>query len=389
MNFFAQRRHTLVRGLTRETESLDAFLVTAGPNVAYLTGVTGDAGYFVATPKNGVVVTDARFEDQVKDECPDVTKGGTGVELHVRPHDKTTPEAAVEVLTKAGAKTVGVEGNRLTWSDLEALRVLAPKITFVPQTNLIEAQRVVKDPSEIEHVRAAIRVAERAFKMFVATLEASATEKELADALDGYLRRAGAKAASFPPIVAVGERGALPHAVPTSLRLGEGSKLLVDFGADTGYMSDITRVVRSPFVMTPTRKNKFERVGYDLEEVYQVVLNAQSAALAAIRPGVMAKDVDAAARKVIASARLKSEPAARLGDFFSHGLGHGIGLEIHEAPRVRANSEDILEAGMIITVEPGVYIPGWGGVRIEDDVLVTRDGCTLLTTLSRELSTAG
>jgi Xaa-Pro aminopeptidase len=142
-------------------------------------------------------------------------------------------------------------------------------------------------------------------------------------------------------------------------------------------------------VTAPTRRNKKERVGFDLEEVYAVVLEAQNAALAAIRDGVKAKDVDAAARKVITSAKLKSDPEVRLGDYFTHGLGHGIGLEVHEAPRVRANSEDMLEAGMVITIEPGVYIPGWGGVRIEDDVLVTRDGFNLLTSLPRELPPVG
>ena len=406
MNYLAQRRQTLARNLKRD--GLDALLITHPVNVTYLTGFTGEATYFVLAGKHAVLVSDPRFEEQIKDEClggdekpaPEEKPGAyprslrhrgkdDGLEAYIRPHHKTTLEAAAEVLAKAGAKSVGVEGNRLTLGELEALREVAPKLTFVPQTNLVEGQRAVKDPSELERIREAVRVAERAFKMFCATLRETDTEKEMVDALDGYIRRSGGRAASFPPIVAVGERGALPHAPPSAKTLGEGSKLLVDWGADLLYKSDITRTIRSPFGTAPTRRNKRERVGFDLEEVYGVVLEAQNAALAAVRDGVKAKDVDAAARKVIASARLKSGPDIKLGDYFTHGLGHGIGLEVHEAPRVRANSEDTLEAGMVITIEPGVYIPGWGGVRIEDDVLVRRDDCVLLTSLPRELPPAG
>lgn len=384
MNDLALRRQALLRNLKQPKDGPDAVLVTSAVNVTYLTGFTGEASYFVTTPKASVLVTDPRFEAQAKEECPEV---GTGKEpdLHVRPHNRTTLEAAVEVLTKAGARAVAVEANRLTVAEFEALRQLAPKLEFVPRTDLVETLRAVKDQGEVERIREAVKVAERAYRMFVATLRETDTEKEMADTLDGYIRRAGARGSSFPPIVAVGERGALPHAVPTDRVLGDASKLLIDFGADLVYKSDITRTIRSPFTPAPTRRTKAERVGYDFEEVYQIVLAAQTAARAAIRPGVPAKEVDAAARKVITGAKLKGHPAVKLGDHFTHGLGHGIGLEIHEAPRVRANSEDVLEAGMVITIEPGVYIPGWGGVRIEDDVLVTRDGHVLLTSLPREL----
>jgi Xaa-Pro aminopeptidase len=380
MKFLAQRRQILGQSLKKGKDGLDALLITGVPNVTYLTGFTGDSSYFVATSTNAVLVSDPRFEVQIQDECPAFGKE-PGLDLHIRPHNKTTLEATIEVLTQAGATTVGVEANRLTVAELEGLRELAPKLTFVPQTNLVESQRIVKDPSEVEHIRTAIRVAERAFRMFVATVREADTEKDMVDALDGYLRRAGANGAAFPLIVAAGERGALPHAPPTRKPLAEASKLLVDWGADLLYKSDITRTIRNPYVVTPTARNKFERVGFDFERVYKTVLKAQNAAMDEIRSGARAKDVDAAARKVLAEADLEK--------YFTHGLGHGIGLEIHEAPRVRANSEDVLEAGMVITIEPGVYIPGWGGVRIEDDILVTRDGCTLLTTLPRDLSAPG
>ena len=407
MNYVAQRRQTLLRNLKKD--GLDAILITNPVNVTYLTDFTGDSTHFVATAKHTIVVSDPRFEEQVREETlghedrPNAEPPGAyprsykakaggredGMEAHIRPHNKTTLEASVEVLQKCGAKTVGVEGNGLTVGDLALLQELAPKLTFVHQTNMVESQRAVKDPSEVDRIRKAVEVAERAYRMFVATLSDTDTEKEMVDALEGYIRRAGGRASSFPPIVAVGERGALPHAQPTNKMLADGSKVLVDWGADLIYKSDLTRTLRSPFGTAPTRRNKFERVGLSFEEVYAVVLEAQNAALAVLRHGAKAKDVDAAARKVISSAKLKSDPSVKLGDHFTHGLGHGIGLEVHESPRIRANSDDTLEAGMVVTIEPGVYVPGWGGLRIEDDVLITREGCTLLTTLSRELSQVG
>jgi Xaa-Pro aminopeptidase len=381
MNYLLQRRSILAQAL--KTHGLDAFLVTTPVNVTYLTGFTGEDSYFAVTPKHELLVSDTRFEGQIAEECADL-------EAHIRPHTRTTLEAAAEVLNKSGAKSVGVEGNRITLGDLEGLKGLCPKLNFVSVDGVIESQRLVKDPGEVEKIREAVRVAERGFRMFVATLREADTEKDMVDALEGYVRRAGARCSSFPPIVAVGERGALPHAPPTAKQLGDGSKVLVDWGADLLYKSDLTRVLRSPFGTSPSRRNKQERVGFDFEELYAVVLAAQNAALAAIRPGVKAKDVDAAARKVITNYEFKSREKhskVALGDYFTHGLGHGIGLEVHEGPKVRANSEDVLEAGMVITIEPGVYLPGWGGIRIEDDVLVTHDGHKLLSSLPRDPST--
>jgi Xaa-Pro aminopeptidase len=380
MNYLLQRRTDLAQLL--KARGVDALLVTTPVNVTYLTGFTGEDSYYAVTPKHGILVSDTRYEGQIQEECPDQ-------DAHIRPHSRTTLEAAAEVLTKSGAKTVGVEANRITLGALEQLKALAPKLTFVSLDGLVESQRAVKDASEVKRIEDAIRIAERGFRMFVATLREADTEKDMVDALEGYVRRAGARSTSFPPIVAVGERGALPHAPPTAKQLGDGSKLLVDWGADLLYKCDLTRTLRSPFGTAPSRRNKQERVGFDFEELYGVVLAAQNAALAAIRPGAKARDVDAAARKAISGYKFKSERHGKvdLGDYFTHGLGHGIGLEVHEAPKVRSNSEDVLESGMVITVEPGIYIPGWGGIRIEDDVLVTHDGHRVLSTLPRDPST--
>jgi Xaa-Pro aminopeptidase len=378
MNYLQQRRSILTQ--TLKTHGVDGFLVTTPVNVTYLTGFTGGDSYYAVTSKHGILVSDSRYEAQIKEECPEI-------DAAIRPHNRTTIEMAAEVLAKSGAKSVGIEANRITLGELEQLKTLTPKVSFVPLDGIIEAQRVVKDPGEVEKIREAVRVAERGFRMFVATIREADTEKDMVDAIECYVRRAGARGTSFPPIVAVGERGALPHAPPTARQLGEGSKVLVDWGADLLYKSDLTRTLRSPFGTAPSRRNKLERVGYNFEQIYEIVLAAQNAALAAIRAGVKAKEVDAAARKVIASSTLEKHKELKLGDHFTHGLGHGIGLEVHEAPKIRANSEDVLEAGMVVTIEPGVYIPHWGGVRIEDDVLVTHDGCKLLSTLPREPST--
>lgn len=371
MNYYAQRRQTLLRDFKRE--GIDSFLVTNPLHVFYLTGFSGDSSYLLGTQRNFYLISDDRFAEQIKEEV-------AGVEVHIRPHTQTLPEATGEVIGSAGVKSIGIESDHCTYAMLEAVKSSTPKgVSYAPIRGKVEAMRVIKDPSEVEQVRAAVRVAERAFVMFKSMLREADTEKDLVDAMEMYVRRAGGTRTSFQTICAIGERGALPHAPPGRRPLSEGSKLLIDWGAELkGYKSDLTRTLRSPFGVAPSRRNKQERVGYDLEELHGILIQAQDAALAAIHGGVEAKEVDSAARQVIAD--------AGYGDYFTHGLGHGIGLEVHEAPRVRQNSDEVLEAGMIITIEPGIYIPGWGGVRLEDDVLVTKDGATVLSTLPRDVA---
>jgi Xaa-Pro aminopeptidase len=364
---------------TTASNSLDAFLVTKPENVTYLTGFTGDSSFYIARVDGGVLVSDTRFEEQIREECP-------GIEAAIRGHKKTTHQEAADVLNRSGAKSIGVEASHLTVAELELFKQLAPGATFVPLSGVVEGQRTIKDASEIAAIRAAIRAAEQAFGLFAAAVRATDTEKEMVDAMEGYVRRAGARCAAFSPIIAVAERGALPHAPPSSRRLNEGSQLLVDWGADLLYKSDLTRTLKTP--RFAAKGHASSSGDYDFDELYEVVLRAQNAAMQAARPGATAKAVDAAARQVFSSARLKKHPQLNLDDLFTHGLGHGIGLEIHEAPRVRGNSDDVLQEGMVITLEPGVYIPGWGGIRIEDDFLITPDGAELLTTLPRELESA-
>jgi Xaa-Pro aminopeptidase len=369
MDYPAQRRERLRRLLP--AEGLDALMISSPVNVTYLTGFSGDSSVLVLARDRTLLVSDPRYSEQIAEECP-------GLEAHIRPPAQKLPAAVVEVLGRLGCRSAGFESGAVTVAEFEALRGLAPALDWKGAADRVEGLRMIKDPSEVAQLREAIDLAERAFTVFRALLRPDDRERDLCDALDHYARRAGGQGASFPPIVAVGERAALPHAPPTERTVASGELLLVDWGVSGRfYKSDLTRVLdtRTNSTFSATAGGPSGRA--KLEEVYAVVLRAQERALQAIRPGVAAQVVDAAARSAIAE--------AGYGDYFGHGLGHGLGLEVHEAPAVRPHSETVLEPGMVFTVEPGVYLPGWGGVRIEDDVLVTPDGCEVLTHVPREL----
>ena len=347
-------------GRTLESDRVDALLVSAPTNVRYLTGFTGEDAMLVVASERSVLVSDGRFTTQLQQECP-------GLEVHIRAQGQLMPEAVAEVVKGLGIRSLAYESAALTMADYEDLCGKLSTVDLVGVRDRVETLRAIKDKQEVKALREAIDSAERAFAMLRAGLRLGESEKDVADALDGYLRRCGATSASFPPIVAVGVRSALPHARPTAdARIGDTDFVLIDWGA-TGhpYKSDLTRVLVTGKVST-----KFEKI-------YQIVLAAQERGIAAIRPGALARDVDAEARSVIED--------AGFGRFFDHGLGHGLGMDIHEAPRLRRGSETPLQAGMVLTVEPGIYLPDWGGVRIEDDVLVTPDGCEVLTHVPRSL----
>ncbi len=364
MDHFAQRRERLARQLAEEQVS--AFLITGLVNVTYLTGFSGDSSALVMTPDRVLLVSDPRYVGQIADECP-------GLATQIRPPTQKIHEAIAEVLAGLGCRSVGFESGGLTVAEFEFLRTLAPTLDWKPGADRVERLRTIKDDVELAHLREAIAIAERAFAAFRALLRPDDREKDLADALEHYVRRAGGRGTSFPPIVEVGERAALPHAHLTDRQVCTGAMLLVDWGAvGPGlYRSDLTRVLDARTTST------FSPAGPRLEDVYGIVKRAQAAAIGAVRPGTPALVVDNAARSVIAE--------AGYGDYFGHGLGHGIGLQIHEAPAVRPHSETVLEPGMVFTIEPGIYLPGWGGVRIEDDVLVAPDGCEVLSHVSRDL----
>jgi Xaa-Pro aminopeptidase len=365
MDHTAARRDRLARLLPEE--GVDAFLISNPVNVTYLTGFTGDSSTVVLSRDRVVLISDARYVGQIADECPEL-------ETHIRKPTTRIVEASADVLKKLDYRSVGFESAVVTVAEFDQLKELAATVAWKPGADRVENLRMVKDDDELERIRDAIAAAERAFTALVALLRPEDTEIELANALEANIRRAGAEAASFPPIVAAGERAALPHCPPTDKRVSASGLLLVDWGAVVrGYKSDLTRVLA-----TRTKSSFTQSDAARLQEIHRVVRAAQEAAIQAARPGVEAKAVDAAARGVIAD--------AGYGDYFNHGLGHGLGLQIHEAPWFRATSTDVLAEGMVFTVEPGIYLPGWGGVRIEDDVRVTADGCEVLTSTPRDLS---
>ena len=357
MSNFAQRRNKIASQLRKE--GTDALLVTNFINVTYLTGFTGDDSYLLVTPKGAIFISDERYTTQLGEECPELDSEIRG------PGTQMLPWVA-KVLTKAKIKRLSVEANSMTLGLHAGLQKELPGCELVPSTGWVEELRLIKDRTEIERTRTACDQARRAFEVVRAGLRPEMTELEVATELEYQARRFGGKCMSFPSIVAVGHRAALPHARPTTQRLGEAEFTLIDWGVNEGlYMSDLTRVLVTGKLLPKLRK------------IYEVVLKAQLAAIGAIRPGVTCEAVDKVARDIIVK--------AGYGKQFGHGLGHGTGLEIHEAPRLAQGQTRELAAGMIVTVEPGIYLEGWGGVRIEDDILVTREGHEVLTSVPKQL----
>ncbi|TWT97823.1 putative peptidase [Botrimarina colliarenosi] len=353
-----EKRRSKLRQLLRR-QKIDGLLVTSFQNVTYLTGFTGDDSYLVVTADDAVLVTDPRYTTQLEDECP-------GLRLLVRePGERILPTTA-KLARKLGIGRLGFEEDSLTVGALRQLSEAAKKTEFAGQAGLVESLRAVKDKGEVESIRSAAHIAKRAFEVVRASWTSEATEADIARELEYQARRFGGKCLSFPPIVAAGPRAALPHASPTATRVGDHDFTLIDWGVFAPlYASDLTRMV---FHTPPSKK---------MAKIYGIVLEAQLAAIEAIRPGAKGEVVDAAARDVITKAGYGKE--------FGHGLGHGVGLEIHEGPRMGRNTEAELVPGMVVTVEPGIYLPGWGGVRIEDDVLVTKTGYELLSDVPKSL----
>jgi Xaa-Pro aminopeptidase len=357
MSVHAARRDRLLAKI--RDEGFDALFVTSPVNVSYLTGFTGEATYLVLTPRKTLLVSDGRFRVQLAEECP-------GLDVVIRPPGQQLPDAAAETLGKLGIHAVGFDSGHLTVAEFEAIREKAGPLDWKPAAGSVEALRAVKDDGELARIRRAIELAQTAFDRFRSNLRVGSTEKELHDAMEFHVRSLGGRTTAFPTIVAVGARAALPHAPPTQHRLAESPFFLLDWGADEGpYKSDLTRVLWAGKPSGPL----FDK----LVKVAGVVQKARQAALAQMRPGVEVQTVDAAARQVIAD--------AGFGEYFNHGLGHGLGMQIHEAPFMRPGNPAKLEAGMVVTLEPGIYLPDELGVRIEDDILIAPDGPEMLTSL--------
>jgi Xaa-Pro aminopeptidase len=341
----------------------DACLVSALPNARYLTGFSGSNALVLVSQRHCVLLTDFRYETQAGQEC------GPGVSVRIEPASLWA--GLWSVLTADSAiRAVAFEAAHLTQRDHERLREQGDRWAWRSSTGLVEELRATKEAAEVEAIRRAGTVATAALAALLPRVRAGLTELEVCGLLERELRSAGSEAHPFPAIVASGERSALPHARPSKRQLGTGDLLLLDFGATVdGYVSDITRSV----VLGPASPAQIAQ--------HELVWQAQAAALAGLRAGMPGRVGDALARDVIA--------AAGRGKEFGHSLGHGIGLEVHEDPRISRQSELPLPAGTVVTIEPGVYSPGVGGVRIEDDVYLTAGGAELLTEFPRELLVIG
>jgi Xaa-Pro aminopeptidase len=342
---------------------LDALLVSHLPNIRYLCGFTGSAGLLLVSETESVFLTDVRYDTQGREEV----KGAKVVIVR-----KALLNALAEWVgshqKRSNRWTVGIEAEHLTVAERKRLAEVLPSgVRLRNAPALVERARMVKDADELEKIRAAVRLGAALFNRALEVLRSGIKETEVAAEMEYAARKAGAEKMSFPTIIAAGTRSALPHGRASEQAIPSGAFVVCDFGVIlAGYCSDQTRTVW----VGSASSAKAAR------PAYEAVREAQEAAIAAVRPGISVGAVDAAARKVLRK--------AGLGRYFTHSTGHGVGLEIHEAPRVAAGQKEILKPGMVITIEPGVYFPSKWGVRIEDMVAVNEGGCEVLTPTSKE-----
>lgn len=335
---------------------LDALLVTNPYNRRYVTGFTGSAGVAVVSAEDAVFITDFRYTEQAAEQV----KG-----FRIVKHDKTIIEEVANQVEQMKIKTLGFEKDNVSFGTYELYNdEVDAELKAV--SGIIEKLRMVKSAEEIEVLKQAAKIADDAFAHICTFIKPGVTELEVSNELEMFMRKQGAASSSFDIIVASGERGALPHGVASEKVIQSGEMVTLDFGAlYNGYISDITRTVA---VGEPSEK---------MREIYEVTLAAQELALEKIKPGMTGIEADAIARDYIKS--------KGYGEAFGHSTGHGIGLEVHEGPGLSFRSETVLEPNMAVTVEPGIYLPGIGGVRIEDDILITEDGNVRLTHSPKEL----
>jgi Xaa-Pro aminopeptidase len=349
------RRQAVAQRLSEH--KIDVLLVSASPNVRYLSGYEGSNGLMLISARESHFFTDPRYKLAVSDM--------PGCQVHVV-KGPLLP-AAGAILKRKKLKRIGIESAWLSFQDYTKLKELLPLGSSLQTvTGVVEALRMVKSPAEIALIRKSVQVNSEAYSRTLKRVKAGIQELEIAAELDFQMRKLGAEKPSFDTIVAAGAHSALPHAHPSNHRLLENELLLIDMGASLrGYASDMTRIA---FLGTPPQR---------VRTLYRAVLEAQLAAVDSVKPGVAADKVDGAARKVLRQHGFERE--------FVHSTGHGLGLEIHEPPRIGRKEKTRLEANMAITIEPGAYIDGFCGVRIEDTVLVTETGCEVLTPTSKEL----
>ncbi len=358
MNFLLRQKE--LRGRLTSAR-LDALLVSHLPNIRYLCGFTGSAGFLLVTETGSVFFTDVRYDTQAREEVK-----GAKVVIPRKSLLSALGEWIGARQKRSEKWTLGIEAEHLTVAERKRLAdVLPAGLRLRNAPALVEQARMVKDDEELRRIRAAVQLGAALFERAMEVLRPGVRESEVAAEMEYSARRAGAEAMSFPTIIASGARSALPHGRATEQVIAPGGFVVCDFGVIlAGYCSDQTRTVW----VGPTSK--------EARGAYEAVREAQEAAIVAVRPGVRAGEVDEAARKVLRK--------AGLGRYFTHSTGHGVGLEIHESPRIAAGQKELLKPGMVITIEPGVYFPGKWGIRIEDMVAVTADGGEVLTPTSKD-----
>lgn len=345
-------------------EGADAILVTRLPNIRYLTGFTGSAAMALITATDGLFVTDGRYREQSAEQ---LGAAGCPLEIAIGLGADDQRDHLRRVADRAGVGRLLLEAGGVTWAQARDLADRwFPDLEVLPGEPIVETLRMVKEPAEIERIRAACHIADDALASLLERLGTGITERAFALELEVAMRERGADGNSFDPIVASGPNGAKPHARPSDRVVGRGELVVIDFGCIVdGYCSDMTRTVS---VGEPSPEAR---------HMWEVVHEAQAAGRDAVAAGVEAAAVDRVCREIIA--------AAGWAEAFAHGTGHGVGIEIHEDPRVSQASSATLLPGHIVTVEPGVYLPGIGGVRLEDTVAVTEGGCDPLTAFPKHL----
>jgi Xaa-Pro aminopeptidase len=340
---------------------IDALLVTKLANVRYLTGFTGSAATLLVTGTDALFVTDGRYTQRSKEEL-----GAAGVDVDIQIGITASEQRGALVAAVPVGNKLGLEAHNVSWAQQREYAGAFEGVELVPAGALVERLRRVKDGGEVDRIRRACAIADDAFQALLPQLADAPTEREFALALEFAMRERGASGNSFDPIIASGPNGAKPHHMPSERRIERNEMVVCDFGCIVdGYCSDMTRTVS---VGDP---------GPEARRVYEVVLASQQAGRATVTADARCADIDRASRDVIAE--------AGWAEAFSHSTGHGVGLEIHEAPRVASTADDTLLVGDVVTVEPGVYLPGIGGVRIEDTVVVGATGAEPLTLTGKEL----
>jgi len=343
------------------TTRFDALLISHLPNIRYLCGFSGSAGLLLVEASQSVFFTDVRYDTQAHEEVKEAK-----VVVASKPILQTLSQWLGKRRRRAMPWVIGLESEHFTVGEKKRLNQLRPTgTTLKDASSSIERLRMIKDKDELDRIRAAVRLGARLFDRAVAVIRSGIKEVEVAAEMEFSARKAGADGMSFETIIASGARSALPHGRASEQPIARDSFVVCDFGVIlSGYCSDQTRTVW------------VGKASEEARQAYDAVKEAQQAAVDAVRPGIAAGEVDEAARTVLRR--------AGLGDYFTHSTGHGVGLEIHEVPRVAAGQKEILKPGMVITIEPGVYFPGKWGIRIEDMVAVTGSGCEILTPTSKE-----